>query len=234
MSVHLLKAERPSAQYISVESINHSEASDVDSIVADQFKGSQFKQIYRELMTNDDVIIDVGASNVAVFMEELTKYRSAIGEFDIVVIPTVPAEKQQKDTIATIEWLSNLGIPAEKIRVVFNQYGAVDTLNETYAHVQGYASSVGQTKASWLPHVIIKNNEVFEMVKAVRATIRELALDKTDWVATRKQAKADKDMDAFENACDSQIRKDLAISAYSDLQQGYQALLTPYIKKAKK
>lgn len=233
LAVHLLHAFRPDAKYISVESINTSEASNVDSLVVEELKGSQFKDIYRELMMNDDVIVDVGASNVMVFMDELTKFKSAIGELDLIVIPTVPADKQQKDTIATIQWLNQLGIQAAKIRVVFNQHAGDATLNQTYAHVLGYAATDGQKKACWLPHVIVSSNEVFELVKDSRRTIRELANDPTDWKALRQEAKAAKNSEALEAAMDSQIAHDLSTAAYANLEQAYEDLFSPYVKAKK-
>jgi hypothetical protein len=49
------------------------------------------------------------------------KYRGSHEDFDYFVIPTVPALKQQQDTIATLAELNRLGVPAAKVKVVFNQ-----------------------------------------------------------------------------------------------------------------
>jgi hypothetical protein len=233
LSVHLLHAFRPDAKYLEVETYNTTESENIDNLVVEQFKGSEFKDIFRQLMTHDDLILDVGASNVGEFMQELTKFRSAVGELDLVVVPTVPADKQQKDTIATIQWLSELGIPASKIRVVFNQHDGDATINQTYGHVLGYASLDGQKKACWLPHVIVSSNEVFELVKETRQTIRSLANDQTDWKAARQAAKAAGDMAALDAAMDSQIAHDLSRAAYANLEQAYEDLFSPYMKAKK-
>ena len=233
VAVHLLAAFRPNAKLISVESVNNSEASEVDSITVEELKASRFKEIYRELMMKDDLIVDVGASNVATFMDELTKYRSAIGEFDMILVPAVPADKQQKDTIATIEWLNKLGIDAEKIRVVFNMHDGVDTIGQTYAHIIGYAATDGKKKACWLPHVVVSSNDVFELVKGMRKTIRELANDPTDWKAMRNAAKASGDSNALEAAMDGQIAHDLSKAALANLEQAYEDLFAPFAKAKK-
>lgn len=235
LAKNLLASFLPSAKVISVESVNNSEALNVDSIQVEELKASQFKQIYHALMIEDEVILDVGASNVAQFMEELTKFRSAIGELDAIVIPTVPAEKQQKDTIATIEWLHKLGVKPNRIRVVFNQYTGQDTVGNTYAHVIGYSMDPdGKDKACWAPQPVVANNEVYEMITPLRRTVREVAEDTTDWKALREAARAEKNMEKMESAIDGQMAHDLAMSAMADLDTAFEDLMAPFAKPAKK
>ena len=51
----------------------------------------------------------------------MRKYRGSHEDFDYFVVPTVPALKQQQDTIATLAELARIGIPAAKLKLVFNQ-----------------------------------------------------------------------------------------------------------------
>lgn len=235
IAIHLLSAFRPDAKYISVENFNNSEARDVESLLLEEIKASDFRHIYRQLMLEDDVIVDVGASNVEKFMEELTKYQSAVKQFDMIVIPTVPDSKQQKDTIETIEWLNKLGVPGNKIRVIFNQYpGAGATIRDTYPHIIGFSLDDGATQVSWLPHVIVEQNEIFEYVKSSRKTIRELQAETTDWAAALTEAKAAKDPVAMELAMDNRMTHDLADSAMPNLLKAYQDLFTPFTAQLQK
>lgn len=219
LSVNWLAASRPKAKFISVEMHNASVANEVESVQAEEFSASEFREIFKQLMLHDDVIIDVGASNVVGFMSELTRYKSAIGELDLIIVPTVPADKQQKDTIATIEWLSKLGIPASKIRVVYNMYDGGESgllaVEQVYAQISGYAMTDGKSKATYEPHIVIKQNEVFDLVR--RKNIRELAEDQTDWKAKRAEAKAAGDIDMVEQAIEHQADHDLAVHAYANL-----------------
>lgn len=228
LTAHLLGAFRPFAKIISVESINNTDSTNIDSLNVEEFDAKRFRDIYREIMIADDLIVDVGASNVAVFMEELVKYRSAASEFDLIVIPTVPADKQQKDTIATIEWLNKLGIDSKKIRVVFNQYHGGESIDRMYAHVMGYALDDGKNKAQWMPPPVVGANDVYELIKSTRLTMGELATDTTDWRARRNAAKAAGDMEALEAAMDGQIANDLGKTAYANLRQAYADLFSPY------
>lgn len=234
LAANLLAAFMPEATVLKVEKHNNSEALQVDSIKVEELKASQFKHIYQSLMFEDDVILDVGASEVGQFMEELTKFRSAISELDMIVVPTVPQEKQQKDTIATVEWLHALGVPASRIRVVFNQYNGQDTVGATYPHVIGYSQDKdGENKATWLPHPIVAMNEVFELITQQRRTVREVALDPTDWSEQRKAAKVAKDMAALETAIEGQMAHDLAVTGLANLEQAFEDLLAPFAKSKK-
>ncbi|HDR9474430.1 P-loop NTPase family protein [Burkholderia multivorans] len=218
LATNWLKASRPEATFISVELHNASVATEIESTKAEEFSASEFRDIFRSIMMKDDVIVDVGASNVVQFMTELTRYKSAIGELDLIIVPTVPADKQQKDTIATIEWLSKLGFPANKIRIVFNMYNGGEAnlpVEYVYSQIAGYAATEGKNKATYEPHIVIKQSEVFDLVR--RKNIRELAEDQTDWRAKRAEAKAAGDMEALEAAIDAQADHDLAVDAQANL-----------------
>lgn len=221
LAVHLLAAFNPASKIVSVESINATNADDVTSLDVENISASRFKDIFREIMFNDDVIVDVGASNVSQFMNEITRYKSAVGEFDMVLVPTVPADKQQRDTIASIEWLTGLGIDGKKIRVVFNQFptNTEETVEMTYSQVCGYLMSEGSGKAIFQPLAVVRQNEIFEIVKATGKTIKELAEDPTDWAAARKAAKADKNMDLLESAIEGQMNHDLALATQDNLAE---------------
>lgn len=226
LAVHLLGAFNPTAKIISVESFNASAANDVTSLDVDEISASRFKEIYREIMLNDDVVVDVGASNVSVFMAEVARFKSSVGEFDLVLIPTVPADKQQKDTNATIAWLNDNGITGNKIRVIFNQYetNKQEPIEQVYSQVIGYSLTDGIGKAIFEPYAVVAHNEIYEMVKTTGKTIKELASDTTDWKAQRNEAKAAKDMDKLEESMEGQMAHDLAVSAQSNLADVHKML----------
>ena len=226
LAVHLLAAFAAGAKIISVESINASNVNDVEALDVEELSASRFKEIFREIMLNDDVIVDVGASNVAAFMTEMTRFKSAVGEFDLVLVPTVPADKQQRDTIATIDWLHKLGIDGQKVRVLFNQYAteSLEPIELVYAQVAGYGATEGKGKAVFEPHAIVMQNEVFELAKSSKKTIMELAQDGTDWKAARGDAKRAGDPVALERAMAGQMTHDLAATAHENLSQVHRML----------
>eukprot|EP01031_Cornospumella_fuschlensis_P001068 gene1068-1342_t len=114
ISRHCLLPRIKGAELISVESINADEGQ------GQALRGRQFAELQEYLQTVDDVVVDIGASNVEELLSLMRRYRGSHEDFDYFVVPTVPALKQQQDTIATLVELSNLGVPADKVRLVFN------------------------------------------------------------------------------------------------------------------
>jgi MinD-like ATPase involved in chromosome partitioning or flagellar assembly len=221
LAVHLLAAYSTGARILSVESINASAADRMQGLEVEELGASRFKEIFRELMQGEDIIVDVGASNVAAFMTEMKRFKSAVGEFDWVLVPTVPAAKQQLDTIATIDWLHELGLDGCKVRVIFNQYASdtQDPIEVVYSQVLGYAGADGKDKAVYEPHAVVDHNEAYELAKDCGQVVRELAGSATDWRAVRGEAKRAGDMAALERAMSGQMTHDLAVTAHENLMR---------------
>ena len=108
------------AKLIEIETVN-SDSSNFDSLNITKFKADDdFMEIYTEIITNENLILDVGASNLAAFWEETSKFAGINMLFDLFVIPTGVRGKLQEDTYKTIRFLRSEGIEDEKIKVIFN------------------------------------------------------------------------------------------------------------------
>jgi len=114
-----LLAPRMDCDVISVESINDSSG---DKKTKTTIRGKEITELREHLLLSDSLVVDIGASNVEDFIEALTEYDDGIDDFEYFIVPTVPTIKQQEDTVSTIRELHALGVPNEKILVVFNQF----------------------------------------------------------------------------------------------------------------
>jgi len=172
---HLLAPRMEDAEVIAVESIN------ADDGQANALRGRQFGELQEYLQTVENVVVDIGASNVEDLLSLMRKYRGSHEDFDYFVIPTVPALKQQQDTIATLTELSRLGVPASKVRVVFNQaedgVDLADSFDTLLAFVEQHPLARTSAKCR------LGANEIFERVKGTQADLSELAADGTDYKA---------------------------------------------------
>jgi len=65
-------------------------------------KGKDFLVLQDELLKSENMVIDVGASNVEDFLSMMKKFEGANEDIDLFVVPVVPARKQQTDTIGTL------------------------------------------------------------------------------------------------------------------------------------
>lgn len=114
-----LLAPRMDCDVLTIESLND-EAGQKKTKTT--IRGKEISELREHLLLSDSLVVDIGASNVEDFIDALSEYDDGIEEFEYFIVPTVPAIKQQEDTVSTINELIALEVPGEKIIVVFNQF----------------------------------------------------------------------------------------------------------------
>jgi MinD-like ATPase involved in chromosome partitioning or flagellar assembly len=170
---HLLAPRIPGAKVISIESINASEAQ--DHII----RGRQFAELQEYLQMFNDVVVDIGASNVEEMLALMRRYDGSHEDFDHFILPTVPVPKQQQDTIATIVALTRIGVPFGKLRVVFNMVDHEMDIEREFESVLTFAKGLPLELVS--PDCSLGTNEIYGFVNRVPGVISELASDPTDY-----------------------------------------------------
>lgn len=180
ISRHLL-ASRINANVISVESINSDGENNDDAV-----RGKNFQELMDILSLSDSLVVDVGASNVEDFITRMQAYKGSHDDFDLYVIPTVSKNKQMKDTISTVETLSEIGVPPEKIRLVFNMVEADEDPSEVFAGLITYAEQTGRCQVS--PNMVIRSNELFGKLRKPGSSVEAILADETDYKAEIKAA----------------------------------------------
>lgn len=169
---HLLAARLKDAQLISVESINSDGSQD------EAIRGKQFGALLEALAQLDDAVVDIGASNVEDFVNLMKQYRGSHEDFDFYVVPTVPAAKQQRDTISTIEALAKIGVPAKKIRLVFNLVELDDMPERVFSGLFDYHASAKNFTLK--PDAVIHVNDIFGKLKGTENSITDILNDPAD------------------------------------------------------
>lgn len=202
-----------------VETINAGAADDAAEI--ERMKGRQFGELSEILMTEDNAVVDVGASNVEDFFKYMGQFAGSHEEFDFFLVPTVSEKKQQADTINTIKTLAALGVPRSRILVVFNkvEIDDADDLPHTFAALLGFHEL--EKKFTLKRDAVIYSNEVFERLRALKTNIAAVVQDTTDY---REQLRAAQDDAAKEQAKRMISVQRLAKSAWQNLDQVYAAL----------
>jgi len=202
-----------------IETINAGASDDAAEI--ERMKGRQFGELSEILMTEDNAVIDVGASNVEDFFKYMGQFAGSHEEFDYFLVPTVSEKKQQADTINTIKTLAALGVPRSKILVVFNkvEIDDADDLPHTFAALIGFHEL--EKKFTLKRDAVIYSNEVFERLRALKTNISAVVQDTTDY---REQLRTAKDDAAKEQAKRMISVQRLAKSAWQNLDQVYATL----------
>ena len=180
ISRHLLAPRIPDAQILAVETIN-SDGTDDEAV-----KGKDFGELQEAMQLLDAAVIDIGASNVEAVMTIMRRFRKSHEDFDYYVVPTVPEKKQQRDTISTINALTELGVPATKIRLVFNMVESDDDPARVFASLFDYHAA--EKRFSLRPDAVLHVNEIYTRLNGVAADLRAIFDDPTDYKTKIKEA----------------------------------------------
>jgi hypothetical protein len=170
---HLLAPRLPGGRVIAIESINADEGQ------AQSMRGFQFGELQEYLQSVDDVVVDIGASNVEELMRLMHLYQGSHEEFDCFIVPTVPPPKQQQDTIATLADLHAVGVPPDRIQLVFNMVDFREPLERAFHNVLAFLEQ--QPIASANTGCRLGVNEVYARIRGSGADLAEIARDETDY-----------------------------------------------------
>ena len=172
---HLLLPRIEGAEIIAVESVN------ADVSQGQALRGRQFGELQEYLHTVDNVIVDIGASNVEDLLNLMQRYRGSHEDFDVFVVPAVPAVKQQQDTIATLIELAELGVAPSRIRLVFNMVDEDADVPQAFRQLLAFIAQRPIAKVDLACK--LGKNEIYARVKDSGNDLSALARDETDYKA---------------------------------------------------
>lgn len=212
---HLLAPRVQNAEFVSVESINADESD------GDTMRGKQFGALSEQLMLVDNAIIDVGSSNVEDFMKLMRQYQGSHEDMDLFVVPAVKEAKQVGDTISTIQALTAMGVPAKKIRLIFNRVEVDEVVEDAFYPLFAFYED---TKSFTLrPRAAIQFSELYQRLRPSNRTIPDILSDPTDYKSILQNAKTPESR--AEAAGRISMRR-LAYSAQSNLDAVFASIVT--------
>ncbi|CBJ36123.1 conserved hypothethical protein (plasmid) [Ralstonia solanacearum CMR15] len=213
-----LLAPRMNAPKFEIETINAGATANAD---AERLKGKDYGGLQEDLMTLDSAIVDVGASNVEEFIKQMGQFDGSHEEFDYFVVPAISEKKQQIDTVNTIKTLAGLGVPAKKIRVVFNKVELEDAndVPRLFAMIFGFHEA--EKRFTLRPEAVVFKNEIFERLRGLNKTVSEIVADETDYRAMLREAT---DEATKARAVSMISAQRLAKSAHKNLDDVYKVL----------
>jgi len=210
VAINMLSPRMPGAPVFSIESLNVDAAA--DGVEMEKMKGKRYGDLIDQLILIDTAIIDVGASNAEDFLKMMQQFSGSHEEFDLFLVPTVKAKKQQADTVNTIRALAMIGVPKKKIRLVFNKVELDDNIEEDFSALFGLAEREKNFTLS--SGAVIFENEVFDRLKSLGKSIREVAADQTDYRALAREENDDEKKSYYRRMMAAKM---LAITAKKNL-----------------
>ncbi|MGN2498887.1 StbB family protein [Serratia nevei] len=183
IAAHLLSPRMNSAPIFAIESINETAAG--LGVDVEKMNGDKFRSLFKKIMLEDDAIIDIGASNIEDFMNNMIKFDDSHEEFDFFIIPVTSGTKEQKESIQMLNLLASIGIPADKIKVVFNR---VDSdVDDEFPFI--IARHKKEKSFTLNKECAIFENEIFDALSIKGLTVDALLADTTDYKALLKNNK---------------------------------------------
>jgi hypothetical protein len=196
-------------RFFSIESINTS--ADSVGVESTKMRGSKFDKLFDEIILEDDAVIDIGASNIEDFLNNMMSYQDGHELIDRYVIPVTHGEKEKSESIATIKALLDMGIEPQDIRIVLNR--------ATVDYKEEFSVIFNAAKMFKIPlddRFVIRENDIFRLLQKSSRTIKEALNDNEDHKSIAKQYKLDSKK--AEESGDLKKSKDLAKKSMQHIQ----------------
>jgi hypothetical protein len=214
---NLLYPRLPDAKLFEIESVNT--GIQLKSASVKTMRASSYGSLIDSIMVLDSAIIDIGASNIEGFLKEMQELDGSHEDLDYFLIPIVRDDKVINESIKTALLLSGQGIPAEKIKLVFNRFPKELDLHDTFAPIFKLAKP--GCKFTINDAAVIYENPIYAELNKLQISLHELNADSTDYRAKLKDIKDEKE----QKTCLAMIaNKRRATSANQNLDDVYAAL----------
>lgn len=210
LAKHLFVPQIPGAQRITIEDLNVGDGQADVEIAA-----GKFRELAAQLNVADDdehFVIDLGASAAKEMLVHFSTLRSTRRAIDFWVIPVTPAAKQVADTLNTIAALADLGISPASMVVVLNNVVDVAAFESDFALIASASEKFGFSVA----HQAVLSSEIFDTLKGRQETVFDIADDRADFKALRRELKGD--LAALEQLGRRMVIRDLAEAAVDNLR----------------
>lgn len=216
LAKNLFYPRLPGADLFEIETLNN--GIKLKSASIKTLRGSSYGALIDSIMLSESAVVDIGASNIEVVLKEMQELDGSHEDFDFFIIPIVKDRKVIEESVKTAILLSGLGVPGEKIKMVFNRFPKDMDLQETFGQVFKIANN-GKFTAT--KEAVIYENPVYAELNKLEISLHELNEDTTDYRAILKDAKNEEEQKHFLTMIANKRR---ATSATKNLDDVFEAL----------
>lgn len=217
VTAHLLYPRMPETKIYAVDTTNATAAH--FGLPVEAFSGDEFSKLYKQIVRNDNLIIDVGGSKEGKEFLAGMDWMDGQDEIDVFIIPARPNDKDQKAAFKTIELLLAQGVDKNKIKVIFNAVKK-NTVDE-FDYLLG-ALTVNQIPFSL--DATIFANDLFDILSVYGRNMDAVLKDTTDY---KQQVRTANDDDELTKASDLMVAQKAGPKVNENLNVVFNALFPP-------
>lgn len=222
ITAHLLHPRMPESEVYAVDTTNVT--AELFGIKVTSFSGDEFSKLYKQIVRNDNLIIDVGGSKEGKEFLAGMDWMDGQDEIDAFIIPSMPDDKDQKAAYKTIELLKAQNVDKSKIKVIFN--GVKKNTVEEFDYLLGALTFM---QIPYSLDATIFNNEIFNILSVQGRSLDSMLKDTTDY---KKIVRTSDDEEEISKASDLMVAQKAAPKVNENLAVVYEALF-PSKKAAK-
>lgn len=167
----------PSHCVFSFESLNGGLAE--DGVSANTIKADKFNQVVDSIMLADCALVDVGQSNAEEFVKRMEQLEGSHEEFDYFIVPVIDSLHAIKEAIKTVESLHVMGVPAKKIKIIFNKVADItEDIEYKFAKIMALKQL---KKATVNTNAVVYKSDAFDLLKDLQLSIEDVLNDPVNY-----------------------------------------------------
>ncbi|MET3122301.1 hypothetical protein AAKU67_001895 [Oxalobacteraceae bacterium GrIS 2.11] len=216
LAAHMLYPRLNCPTVFAVETIN--ETVEWYGLKCDEFRGDQFDELITRILRTKNVLVDTGASNIEAFVKNLVRHDNAHQEIDLFIVPVPTGAKEQSEAVKTTELLRGLGVPPNKVRVLFNCVR--DDVEKEFKVFLAEIRALGFIEPNL--NAVVFYNRLFNWLHDKHMHISTLLNDQTDYKQLLGSDASDEQLDEWAEYFANQMA---ARSVSRNLDSAFNALL---------
>lgn len=169
----LLRRRLANAELIKVETLNSDGTEDA------KISAKAFDEVLKLIDISDCAIIDVGSSNIEVFISQMSQYKGSHEDIDYFIIPVVPKHKQQVDSVATVSNLLDLGVEPERIKFIYNMANDEDQIERQFKYFFEGMKAFSEVEIKNYP--VVYETPVFTFLNKIGKSFSDVLEDERDF-----------------------------------------------------
>ena len=204
---------------IIVEIETHNSSSSNFNANTVKISGDDFSQLSKLFFQYDDLVVDLGASQIEKFFNELRlNDKEVLDEIDLIVLPVIPNIKEVEDTLVLLQQLNKLDLGIQ-VKVILNRCRDIKKFDFFMSEAKELGYKIN-TKLQLQDYRAIQDLEEDKIL-----TTEILASDK-DYKQEAKQAYRNGDKELGDKLSDLYMLRSAAKAIRKDLDRVYALLIS--------